>query len=665
MNPPVVVAMEEDADEVRLACLDQVSRSARRSAPAIPFMTASLLVIFGRAVPLGRMVAWAVTVTVASAVWAAVATVYLRRRQQNRPIGPFVIGPVSVAVAGLAWSSLPLFAHIPASHSDLRDVYLLYLTAISAGNAVGAAARRDYFFAFQVAVLVPAEVGCLTAPDRTTRLIGIAIPLYFIVMSVLHEEVHSVVMSELRLRSRMHEANRELRALNTQLGEIALRDDLTGAANRVAFVDALAQVVTGLRRGDAGVGIVFLDLDRFKVVNDSLGHQSGDELLVQSADRIRGVLRDGDVLARLGGDEFTVLLRDLRHASEAVDAAYRIHRTFDAPFTLLGRPVPVTASIGVTFSGSGLVTPADLLRQADEAQYEAKERGRNRVEVFSPALHPSTHRRLDQEDELRRGLSAGEIVAHFQPQIDLTTGRVVGAEALARWNHPTRGVLSAAEFVPLAEQSDLILEVDTAIRASAIDARLALTSAGCGPDFRIWCNISAYQLTTADPIADLLGRLESVGCDPSGIGIELTETAVMAHLEIAARQIERVRGLSVRVALDDFGTGHSSLTLLRTMSVDELKIDRTFVTGMVTDGRDLAIVRAMCTLGNDVGLVLVAEGVETLTQAAWLSRLGCDRAQGYLWSPAVPLGEFLGLMHSAFPTGAGMDVGVQRIALGS
>ncbi len=461
-------------------------------------------------------------------------------------------------------------------------------------------------------------VDCLSAPDRPTRILGLTIPLYFVVMSILHQEVHTVVMSELRLRARINEANRQLRALNTQLGEIALRDDLTGSANRVAFVDALAQVVTGLRRGDAGVGVVFLDLDRFKVVNDSLGHQAGDELLVQAADRIRGVLRDGDVLARLGGDEFTVLLRDLHAASDAVDAGHRIHRIFDEPFLLAGRPVPVTASVGRHLlrdrPGDAPGTAPPGRRGAVRRQGQGPQPGGG-VHAGPP---PSTRRRLDQEDELRLALEMGQIVAHFQPQIDLSTGRVVGAEALARWNHPWRGVLSAAEFIPLAEQSDLILQVDTAVRGSAIHARVALADAGCGPDFRIWCNVSAHQLTTADPIADLLAQLVAAGCEPSGIGIELTETAVMANLDAAAREIERVRGVAVRVALDDFGTGHSSLALLRSMSVDELKVDRSFVAGMVTDQRDLAIVRAMTTLGREVGLVVVAEGVETLAQAALL-----------------------------------------------
>jgi EAL domain-containing protein (putative c-di-GMP-specific phosphodiesterase class I) len=234
--------------------------------------------------------------------------------------------------------------------------------------------------------------------------------------------------------------------------------------------------------------------------------------------------------------------------------------------------------------------------------------------------------------------------------VDLENGRIVGAEALARWIHPERGVLSAAEFVPLAEQSDLILDVDAAVRRSAIEARMVLAEAGCGAEFRVWCNVSAHQLTSADPVTALLADLDRSHCDPAGIGIELTETAVMAHPDEAARHIDEVRRHSVRVALDDFGTGHSSLALLRSMTVDELKVDQSFVADMMVDERDMAIIRAMTTLGQELGLRVVAEGVETLAQATSLAELHCDRAQGFLWSTAVPIGAFLTLVQTTFAT---------------
>jgi diguanylate cyclase (GGDEF)-like protein len=646
---------EEVSDEVRLACIDQVNRSTHRSGFAAPVAATLLVVIFGHAVSVPLMIGWAVTATVATGIAVCCAEVYLRRRRRGMPVGRWIYGPISAGLTGFGWASLPLFVFPSASHYQLRALYLIFLVGVSAANTVGAAARRSYFFPFQLALFVTIDVVLLSAQDRPTQVLGLAVPVFFVVMIGLHQEVHTVVLSELCLREENAEANQQLRELNVQLGEIALRDDLTGSANRVAFVNALGRVVSEVRRDGGVVGVVFLDLDRFKVVNDSLGHQAGDELLIQVADRIRGVLRDGDMLARLGGDEFTVLLQGLKEPGESLEAANRIHQAFENPFTISGRNVQVTASVGVTVTTNCLDSPQDLLRQADLAQYQAKENGRNRVELYMSTLHPGSRRRLDREEALRIAILDGQIVAHFQPQVDLRTGRIVGAEALARWEHPDRGVLMAAEFVPLAEESDLILEVDAAVRRCAIDARVALDHAGCRSDFRVWCNVSARQLTTTDPIADLLEELDRAGCDPGGIGIELTETAVMAHLDVAAHHIEQVRRFAVRVALDDFGTGHSSLALLRSMRVDEMKVDRSFVSGMDTDERDMAIVRAMTTLGRDLGLLVVAEGVETLAQASLLGQLHCDRAQGFLWSTAVPFGEFLTLLQATFPVRASLD----------
>ena len=637
------------SDDVRLACLDQVNRSVLRAGIAGPAGAILLVLIFGHALPLRQTVAWAAAVVVVNVTSAWIAGSYLKRRRRNAAVGRWPIGPVTMALTGLAWGALPFFVFLPVSHYDLRAVYLIVLCAASAANAVGAAARRSYFLPFQLALLLPVDLFCLLAHDRSTQLLGLAIPVFLVVMIVLYQQVHRLVLSELQLREHNGEVNKELMTLNAQLGEIALRDGLTDAANRVAFVNALGHAISESRIRDSFVGVVFLDLDRFKVVNDSLGHQAGDELLVQVADRIRGVLRGGDVLGRLGGDEFTVLLPGLNQGAESLSAARRIHRALQDPFLLFNRSVLITASVGVTASIGTSESSQDLLHQADLAQYRAKEDGGNRVEVFVPTLPQISRRKLDNEQSLRQALADGQITAHFQPQIDLRTGQIVGAEALARWNHPEFGMLGAADFISVAEDSDLILHVDAAVRRSAIDARVALAESGCDPEFRMWCNVAARQLTTLDPVGELLEDLGRAECEASGFGIELSESAVTAHAGVAVNHINRIRGQGVRVSLDDFGTGHSSLALLRSLSVDELKVDRDFVVDIDSDVRRRAVAKAMMTLGKDLGLSVVAEGVETLDQAELLADLGCDRAQGFLWAPPAPLVELLAMVRTTFP----------------
>jgi len=614
-----------------------------------------LVIAFGHAVSVSRMIAWAATVAAATAISVWFASLYLERRRRGTAVGQWIIGPVTAGLSGFACASLPLFVSLPAGRYDFWALYLIFICAISAINIVVSATRRSYFLPFQFALLVPVELMCLLAYDRPSQLIGLAMLLFFVVMFVLHQEVQAVALSELCLRRRDADASTQLHSLNAPRGGITLRDDLTGLANRVAFVDALGQVAAEVHGSDSKVGVVFLDLDGFKYLKETLGRQAGDELLVHVADRIRGVLRSGDLLARLDGDEFTVLLRDLHEAGEAVRAAQRIHRVIESPFVISGRRILVTASIGVTVSSGANEGPEHLLRQADTARYLTKESGRSRVELYVPTLKQASRRRVDHEVALREALVNGQIIAHFQPQVDLKTGRIVGAEALARWNHPQLGMLIAAEFMPLAEESDLIHEIDAVVRRSAFEARVALAEAGCSPDFRVWCNVSARQLTMTDPFADLLDDLLRADCGPAGIGIELTESAVLADLSSAAHHIEGIRRSGIRVALDDFGTGHSSLTLLRSIRVDELKVDKSFVSGIGTGNCDIAIIRATTALGKDLGLRVVAEGVETLAQAGLLGNLQCHRAQGFLWSDAVPLGAFLALVKKTYPVRTALD----------
>jgi diguanylate cyclase (GGDEF)-like protein len=627
------------SDAARSACLDQVMRALQRS--ALLGIPASLLLvlILGDSVPIDRRIVFVVTVSIADMITMFYAVQYLRRRRRGEMIRTYTAGLACTILVSLAWGTPALYA-LPGSHDvELRSVYLLFVLASSATYVVGTAARKRYFYASQVTMLVPVTMAFVASGDRVTRLLGLAVPIYFFVMTSLHHEVHGVVVSELQLRERNDEANARLLEVNERLTRRALRDELTGLANRAGFVDRLQQALAGARAHGTIVGVLYIDVDRLKVVNDSLGHATGDRLLAAVADRIRQMLRTTDMLARLGGDEFTMLLDQLHSEGEAVLIAQRVSQSFLTPFKVGDRSIVVSASIGVATNVDTTDDPDTLISYADAAQYRAKQTGRNRIEVFDLKLRAAIESKLDDEHALRDAIGNGQIVAWFQPEVDLRSGRFVGAEALARWSHPGRGVLDANRFVPLAEETGLVFALDDAIVASAAATRARLAAEGYAEGFRIWCNVSATHLSQGLP-AEQLGRLfERTGCDPNLLGIEITETAVLPDVTAAAREIASARALGVKVALDDFGTGHSSLTLLRSLTIDRVKIDRTFVTELTRDDRDAAIVRRVIALAGDLGLDVVAEGVETPEQARLLAELGCPRAQGYLWAKALPIGE--------------------------
>jgi diguanylate cyclase (GGDEF)-like protein len=626
------------SEAARAACLDQVMRALWRSSLlGIPASTL-LALILGSSVPTSRRIGLVVFVSIADVVTMLSAGRYLRRRRRGELIRRYPAGLLCTMLLAIAWGSPAVFALPGSQNVELRAVYLLFVCGCSATYVVGTAARRLYFYASQIPMLLPVAIVFTASGDRVTRLLGFAVPIYFIVMTSLHHEVHAVVVSELQLREHNDEANAQLREANAQLTRRALHDELTGLANRAAFVDVLQRAVADARRGGTIVGVLYFDVDRLKVVNDSLGHAAGDMLLVQVAERVHRMLRTTDVLARLGGDEFTMLLDKLHSNAEAVVIAERVAESFLQPFRIGGRSINVSASIGVATNVD--TTDAETLMSfADAAQYRAKQSGRNRVEVFDIKLRAAIESRLDDEHALRDAIAQEQIVAWFQPEVDLRTGLFVGAEALARWDHPDRGVLDAWKFVPLAEETGLVFALDAAVVERAVAARVQLAADGFGDGFRIWCNVSATHLTRGAPAQQLAQLLERTGCDPNFIGLEITETAVLPDVVAAAREIAAARALGIKVALDDFGTGHSSLTLLRSLTIDRVKIDRTFICEFTRDTRDAAIVRRVIALAGDLGLDVVAEGVETPEQARLLVELGCVRAQGYLWAKALPIDE--------------------------
>jgi len=517
---------------------------------------------------------------------------------------------------------------------------------VSATYVVGAAARRLYYFASQTPMLVLVASGFLMSHDRVTRLLAFAVPVYFVLMTALHHDVHQLVISEVQLRAQNEQAAEQLKQANSTLVRQALRDELTGLANRAAFMEVLDSAVARGRQQGATVAVLYLDIDRFKVVNDSLGHAAGDELLIAVARRIRAVMRSNDLVARLGGDEFTVLLEELHGAEEPFAIAQRVASVFQRPFNITGRPIHVTASIGLATNLYVADDAEALLSEADAAQYRAKQLGRNRIEVFDVRMRDAIQRRLGDEHDLRSALTAGQIVPWYQPEVDIATGSITGAEALARWLHPQRGTLDAGAFIGIAQDAGLTYALDDVIISAVVRVRARLQDEGIADDsFRIWCNMGDDQLTRAQPAARLADLLARTHCSPEHIGIEVTETAALSDVAAVAAEARAARDLGVHVALDDFGTGHSSLTLLRTLPIDRVKIDRSFVKDIMEQPRDATIVANLITMASDLGIEVVAEGVESPEQARKLLELGCHRAQGYLWAKAVPLDDLETRLH--------------------
>jgi diguanylate cyclase (GGDEF)-like protein/PAS domain S-box-containing protein len=429
----------------------------------------------------------------------------------------------------------------------------------------------------------------------------------------------------------------EQKRLEAQLLHDAFHDPLTGLANRALFREHLDRALDRSRRRRAGVAVLFLDVDDFKVVNDSLGHAAGDRLLVEVAERLTATIRPDDIAARQGGDEFTILVERVSGEEEAVALAERLAAAIRRPIVLEGRPLVVGVSIGIALGRGRTSAAGDLLAHADAAMYAAKEQGKGRHVVFDPSMQRRAKSRLEMESELRAAIEARDFEVHYQPIVELPSHDIVGFEALVRWRHATRGLVLPGEFIPLAEATGLIVPLGKLVTETACHQLRAWRDAGIGrPDLTISVNASARQVIEPGFGAEVRDILLETGLEPSALELEITESLTMRETATGDGALRQLHDLGVRLAIDDFGTGFSALEYFKRFAVHGLKIDRSFVAGLGASREDTAIVTATLSFASALGLVVTAEGVEMPHQLERLEALGCHRAQGYLFSPAVP-----------------------------
>jgi diguanylate cyclase (GGDEF)-like protein len=525
--------------------------------------------------------------------------------------------------------------------------YTLHGYFIPGGNANIIAGRLQDLLALPILVaftgLLMAGGGYVvwdlaSAVSRTASLVATAQPSSPTTVS-RSDEIGTLMASFNRMIATIEQQSDEINQFPRRLEQLtkqAFRDPLTNLPNRSLFMDRLSHGLTRAQRRHEHLAVLFLDLDRFKVVNDTLGHTVGDQLLVEVSRRLTSALRPGDTVARLGGDEFGILLEDVADAETAETVAVRVEESLGKPYPFEGREVFVTASIGIALSSAKLGLPEEILRDADLAMYHAKAKGKARHEVFDGSMSAPALDRMDLEMDLRSAISRHEFRLHYQPILRLDTGKITEVEALIRWQHEKRGLLQPDEFIGLTEETGLIVPIGQWVLSEACrQARIWQLEYPTTPPLVMSVNLSAKQFQNPKLVEEIAHALDESGLAASSLKLEITESTVMQDAPVTLTKLNELKELGVRLAIDDFGTGYSSLGYLKRFPVDTLKIDRSFVKGLSSEGGDSAIVRAVVTVAKSLNMDVTAEGVETEGQLAELKALGCDRWQGFLFARPV------------------------------
>jgi diguanylate cyclase (GGDEF)-like protein/PAS domain S-box-containing protein len=549
-----------------------------------------------------------------------------------------------------------------------------YVAIDAQGRIIDWNAQAEAIFGWsrQEALGEPLEEKIIPLPQRAAHRAGLARYLVTregplvgkrIEVTALHRDGHEFLAEltiwpvgsgdDIRFSALIHDITLR-KELETQLQHQAFHDSLTGLANRALFRDRVAHALARRARGRGAISVLFSDLDDFKTVNDSLGHDAGDQLLVAVAERLRAVMRPEDTTARFGGDEFAILLEETDKDGTR-RAAERILEALRSPFEFHGRQVVMRASIGAAITSDGSTEPDDLLRQADLAMYTAKTSGKGRFAFYEPHMHEAAVTRMELKGDLEQALANRHFELHYQPIVDLRSGHVTGVEALVRWRHPERGLILPTEFIPIAEETGLIVPLGRWVIGEACRQLAAWTADGRLSGARLqrmsmWVNVSARELQEPEYVQTVADALEVSRIAPERLTLEITESGLMADLDQSTATLHRLRALGARLAIDDFGTGYSSLSYLERLPVEVLKIDRSF-TAAIGQGRDVPVlVRSIVKLGQTLHMEVLAEGIETAEQLTRLRAIDCRLGQGFHFSPALPAVEVIELLANGWPS---------------